>query len=205
MLKYVTLIIIAFALVVSGVQAKEKETTNLNVVKDDVLGCEAKFDNEGVIKSMKCVGESEMTFSDAKGVRIAKQKASMRAMANMSQFMSRKIRTKEVMDDMTKTLTEKTGQKDEAVRKSVETHVEQITHESDALLKGVQVIYTDVDKDAKTVIVHVGVNRQTMKAADQLRGQMSRNLENEGARKASTASQEGTGRVIKKSKQYDDF
>jgi dGTP triphosphohydrolase len=139
----------------------------LNKVEDDILSCEAKYDDSGVIKSMKCSGEAEMAFADAKGVRIAREKAIMRAKASMSKFMKESIHSKEIMDDMTKTLSNRTtGQTESAIRKAVETQTEQIVVESQALLKGVTVLYTDVNRDKKTVIVHLGVNRKTMRAAD---------------------------------------
>jgi len=185
-------------------QAKSTDAA-LNTLSDSVLGCEAKFDNNGDIKSMKCPGEAEMDFSDARGTRIAKQKAELRAKAQMAKFMKERLRTKEIMDDMTKTISERTGQSNESVRKTVDTHTEQISNEADALLKGVIVILVDVNKDSKVVVVHVGVNTQTMKAADQLRGKMEQNLDKGSTSSGASSVKDGTGRTIKKSKQYDEF
>src|SRR5256885_16310200 len=81
---------------------------------DDLLGCAVKYDDQGSFKSIKCPGEAEMDFADAKGIRIAKQKAVLRAKAALAKFMKERIHSQEVMEDMTKTLSERTGTSTEA-------------------------------------------------------------------------------------------
>jgi hypothetical protein len=55
----------------SSILAQEQ----LNTLVADVLGCSAKYDDQGNIKSIKCQGEAEMAFTDSKGQRIAQQQA----------------------------------------------------------------------------------------------------------------------------------
>jgi hypothetical protein len=70
------------------------------------------------------------------------------------------------------------------------------------------VLYTDVNKDDKTMVVHVGVNLHTINTADQLQGHLERRLDKAGngsSTAPATPPPDGTGRIVKRSKNYDDF
>jgi len=207
MLRHILSLAVAISLIASGAFAQNAQD-NLNTLESDVLDCAAKYDDQGNIKSIKCQGEAEMSFADAKGIRIAKQQAVLRAKANMAKFMNEHVQSREAMEDITKTLSEKTGQSESVARKAAETLTEQVSSQADAMLKGVTIIQTDADQKNKTVVVQIGANRQTMLGADQLKGHMEKRLDQPGNNSAGTvagSSSDGSARTVKKTKNYGEF
>lgn len=183
---------------------------------DGPTGVTVKFNDDGEMKSIVSTGEAEMHFGDAKDVRTAKQKATLRAKASIAKFINERISTEEVMDDLTKTSTEAaSGGNASATRSTLETQREVIKNSADAMLKGLVTLATDVNHDKKNVTVVLGTNEKYMRAADKLKSQMEKNHNVEPTTKKATGKSgakmpddtfnSGTGRIIKESGAMKDF
>lgn len=183
------------------------QATEIIEVNDN--GIYFEIDNDtGEFIRIRTVGEADLEIGDRQDIRIATQKATLRAKTEIAKFLEQRISTSETLDNMVNTITTTTGQNKEVVRESVETIVTNIKNSSEAILKGVIILKTDVNKDEKYVSVEVGTSRKTMKAADSL----NESLKTESSEATSPSNKEdakkidaGSGREIKKSKNYDDF
>lgn len=183
------------------------QATEIIEVNDN--GIYFEIDNDtGEFIRIRTVGEADLEIGDRQDIRIATQKATLRAKTEIAKFLEQRISTSETLDNMVNTITTTTGQNKEVVRESVETIVTNIKNSSEAILKGVIILKTDVNKDEKYVSVEVGTSRKTMKAADSL----NESLKTESSEATSLSNKEdakkidaGSGREIKKSKNYDDF
>lgn len=166
-------------------------------------------DDTGEFIRIRTVGEAELEFGDRQDIRIATQKATLRAKAEIAKFLEQRISTSETLDNIVDTITTTTGQNKEAVRENVETIVTNIKNSSEAILKGVITLKTDVNKDEKYVSVEVGTSRKTMKTADSLNKALKTDSSESKASSTNKGTSQkievGSGREIKKSKNYDDF
>jgi hypothetical protein len=173
------------------------------LIEDDLLGCEVKFDERGDFKSIKCPGEAELDFFDSNEIRIAKKQAIMRAKAKMAYYFSDRINSQDVQSEIINKIVIDENEDPYKLKERISFNTEKITNQAEEILKGVTVIYTDINKDARKVIVHVGANIKTMKASDQLKALMNTNLASPSQQNNKT--NESSGRVVNKSKNYDDF
>ena len=134
----------------------------------------------GQVVGMEASAETELTFGDRRDIRIATKKAVLRAKASLAKFMKERIKTKEVSEEIVKTMIKQTGQSEEATRKTVQVDTEKIENSADALLKGVVVKNVKVNKGEKYVTVTIMTTLKTQKIADQMNNRMNRNLDNRG-------------------------
>lgn len=183
------------------------QATEIIEVNDN--GIYFEIDNDtGEFIRIRTVGEADLEIGDRQDIRIATQKATLRAKTEIAKFLEQRISTSETLDNMVNTITTTTGQNKEVVRESVEAIVTNIKNSSEAILKGVITLKTDVNKDEKYVSVEVGTSRKTLKAADSLNKALKTDSSEAQPRqnKGSTQTIEAdSGREIKKSKNYDDF
>lgn len=203
MKKIITLTIIVLSLLASPVQSAE-----VAEYIDQPTGAKVKFNDDNSIKSITAKGEAELVFGDRKDIRVATQKASMRAKAMIAKFMKERLQSEEVMDDLTKTATQtEVGGKITGTRKTLEVQREIITNSADAMLKGLVTLIQDVNRDEKYVAVTLGTNEKFMRAADSLKGKMNRNLDTQAQNSSSSnpSSQAETGRTIKTSDALKEF
>lgn len=177
---------------------------------DEPTGAAINFNEDGSVRSITAIGEADLVFGDAKDVRTAKQKATMRAKANLAKFLNERISSEEVIDDMTKTATETSSSGDAtATRNTIETMSERVHNSAEAILKGVVTLTEDVNHNDKVVRVKIGVKEQTIRAADSTKGQMESNASS-GSNSNSGAGtygafQPGSGRKVNVSPNARDF
>lgn len=190
------------SLFISPLYAEEHE--------DSVVGVTYELNEQGEFKNIRSTAEADLEFGDRKDIRTATQKAQLRAKANIAKFLNERITSDEVVENITNTITHTTGQSKEAVRDTVETHTETIKNSAEAWLKGAIVLKTDVNKDEKYVQVEMGISEKTMKAADGLNGALqtdsstpASSLPNSG--NVTQQIEQGSGREIRKAKNYDNF
>ena len=178
---------------------------------EDPMGAIVTFMPDGSIKSIKATGEAPLRFGDRTDIISAKKKAELRAKAALAKFLKERLNTKESIDDMTKVASEMTAgaSEESAVRKTLEQQTEVIENSADALLKGVIVLYEDVNKTEKYVKMQWGFNYKTMKAADTAKQDLERNLADPVGQVDDSAGNSGEsnsgGREIRKSKMYNEF
>ncbi|MDO9799163.1 hypothetical protein Q7458_07260 [Glaesserella parasuis] len=172
---------------------------------DSVTGVNYEVDENGEFARIRATGEAELEFGDRRDIRTATQKAQMRAKANIAKFLSERVSSEEVISSLEKSMTNTSGKSKEAIRETIDTYTENIHNSAEALLKGVIATKTDVNKDEKYVQVEVGLSPKTMKAADTL----NKGLKEDNSGSLGSSSKEtidsGSGREIKKVKNYDNF
>lgn len=173
-------------------------------VEDNLTGVKYEVDEQGKFARIRSVAEADLEFGDRKDVRTATQKAQMRAKANIAKFLSERVSSEEVMNEIEKSMTNTDGKSKQAMRETISEYTETIRNSAEALLKGVIVTKSDVNKDEKYVQVEVGLSPKTMNAADTLnKGLSTDSTQAEGAGKQTIDS--GSGREVKKIKNYDSF
>ena len=127
-------------------------------------------DENGQFVRLRSTASAELEIGDAKDIRIATQKATMRAKGNIAKFFGEQVTTEEVLDNLEKSKTSNENGDKKVIREAVESYAEMVKTQANALLKGVIVTKTDVNKADKTVTVEVGLSPRTQKAADAANG-----------------------------------
>ena len=150
-------------------------------------------------------GEADLKFGDASDVRVAKKKAVLRAKAELSKFFEEKISTEETLEDITKESLNATAGQDgiteENTRKTVVTTIERIKNQSDAILKGVIILETKVDRDNNVVLVKIGISRNSIGIANSVNSTINQ----KSGTKSTTEKEQQTGTTIKRNPMYDKF
>jgi hypothetical protein len=182
-------------------------SADINQYLDGPTGASVSFNDDGTIKSIFSTGEAELLFGDAKDVRSAKQKAKMRAKASIAKFLTERISSEEVVEEMTKTASETSSGQTSAVRNSLTVQTETIRNSAETMLKGVVVLGEDVNHDDKVVRILVGFNNKTMRAADSAKSQLKTDTSSgqKGGNGSYGSYQTGSGRQVKVSPNAMDF
>jgi len=173
----VVAIIISF-IVVGSSYAEEENGVKYQPMNS---GVEIIFteDGSGWLK-MQAIGVADLNFGDTTDIRQATQKAVLRAKADLSKYLSgEKITSEETSEEITKLCQTATpdGQNinKESTRKIVDTTVQKIVNQTKAILKGVLLLETDVNREQKQVRVTVGVSRKSIAVANSLKKAMESN------------------------------
>ncbi len=208
---------ITFAVSISPVFAQEQNSENTQsegveeqqnpVIEDNSIpGVRYEFDENGEFARIRSVGEAELEFGDSKDIRIAKQKAMMRAKANIAKFLKERITTEEVMDEIEKRLSKSNNGNKQVSRETISTYTEKMQNSAEKILRGVIVTQVIVDKNEKTVKVEVGYSRKTQAAASFVDKSLSES--NQTQNKNTTIEPKKSNKKnisIKRAKNYDDF
>lgn len=146
-------------------------TSEPTIYQDPIGVNKVKFSPDGTsIQSIMSTGEAELLIGDQQDIRMATKKAELRAKAAIAKFMSETISSSESLQEMTDTMTSTTSNADKSItRDSVEKMTESISSNANELIKGVITLKQDVDRDNKMVVVTVGINENTLKAATSLK------------------------------------
>lgn len=153
---------------------------------------------------IQSIGEADLNIGDSTDKRNAEKIAIMRAKADLSKFMSERIRSEETSEEIIKLC--QTASSDgqninkESTRKMVHTTIERISIESDAILKGVLPLETTINDKKKLIRVVIGVSRKTISMANSLNKSFNSNSSSVG----STEKRE-EGVVTKRSNNYNDY
>lgn len=175
-------------------------------IVDTVTGVSYEVDENGGFARIRSVGEAELVFGDRKDIRLATQKAQLRAKANIAKFLNERITTDEVIDEIEKTVTSNTNGNLTANRETISNHMEKIQNNAEAYLKGVIATKVDINKDEKYVQVEMGISKKTMMAADTInKGLKTDSTENQIINPSYSKDSNSGGREIKKSKNYNNF
>lgn len=174
-------------------------------------GVEFKIDeNTGKTRSIKAKAEGDMMIGDRRDQRSCLEKAELRAKNNIAKFLSEEIKSSKTLSDLEKSMSDANGQSVEVNRKVVETLSENISNNSQAILRGVKVISSEVVAEQKVCTVEVGMNFKTIKAAESLQRNLNQSFQNssgggsQSGGGVSTPIQKG-GSFFKKSSDYDEF
>lgn len=140
--------------------------------EDSVTGVSYDLDDNGNFARIRAVGEAELLFGDRKDVRIAKQKATLRAKAAIAKFLQERVTSEEVMDAMTETMDKAHNGQTDATREAAEDYAEKITNSAEALLHGVITVKSFVNPKDKFVQIELGVSKKTLAAVGELQTKM---------------------------------
>ncbi|MCM0080477.1 hypothetical protein L4X63_02635 [Geomonas sp. Red32] len=163
-------------------------------------GASVTFNDDGSIKSVYAVGEAELTFGDRKDERLAMQKATMRAKANLAKFFNESIASQETMEEMVKESGTASAKHDgptetSAVRETLGGQLESIRNSASSILKGVITLGSQIDRPGKIVRVAIGTNEKLMKYADNMAAKTKQDLSDPpaGAAKGNAGGSLATG------------
>lgn len=181
--------------------------TSKPIIYQDPIGVnKVKFSPDGSsIQSIMSTGEAELLIGDQQDIRMATKKAELRAKAAIAKFMSETISSSESLQEMTDTMTSTTSTADKSItRDSVEKMTESISSSANELIKGVITLKQDVDRDNKMVVVTVGINENTLKAASSLKQKI--NQPTNAPQKVNVQQNIKTeGREVRVSNMMDEF
>lgn len=141
-----------------------------------------KTDEAGEIKSLIAVGTSRIStvLGASKGKEVARRKASMVADAELVKFLKTNLTIEESNTD--ETLFVLKGSEDSSKEgedslneegKSSETSMTKITTYAQHMLRGMQVLHTDIQGEGKEYVVVKGLNLKTLKSVKKLSGELS--------------------------------
>lgn len=153
------------------------DSANEAIVGDDGLGVELKFDENGKLLSVKSTYFHPVEFPDRRGIAKAYIIAEEKAKANIARYMrqvSSSTRTlSEIDESLSKAARSEGGElkswQKENTRKVIETLEETTGSSAQAVLEGVRVLERRYDETTEEVKVVVGINRQSVAGASQLR------------------------------------
>lgn len=173
-----------------------------NEIVDSISGVNYEIDSAGNFARLRSSSEIDLDIGDRKDIRLAIQKAQIKAKANIAKFLNERITTDEIIEQIENKITETNGKNKQVNRKTIENYTEKIQNSAETILKGVIVTKTDINKDEKYVFVEVGYSPKTQQIADGI----SNNLESDLSHGSGSENiEEGKGREIKKIKNYDSF
>lgn len=185
-------------------------TSNVMEIEEPNIGANAEFDENGNVLRLRAVGQADLVFGDSKDIRLATQKATLRAKANLAKYLNERVNTEETIEEIVNEITKNTNNQMSATRETITSQVERIQNTADALLKGVIVLKTDVNKAEKIVTVMVGISPKTAAGADQLnkvlRTDSTQDTNNQGMSNLGSGNDSNDNvREIRKAKNYDNF
>ena len=195
------LFVFTFACVANGEDVVSYQPMNSSV--------EILFNSDGSDwEKIMAFGEADLKFGDRTDIRQATKKATLRAKAELSKFMKERISTEETSEEITKLLSKTTsnGQdvSEENTRKIVDTTIEKIVNQSNAILKGILVLENNINKKNKYVRVTVGVSRKTQGIADSLADSFKQKTLTKKEHATSNTTKD-SGDVVRRSNNYNNF
>ncbi len=167
------------------------------VVYDDPTGVSVEFaPDDSDWKRIYATGEAELMFGDRKDILNARRKAELQAKASIAKFLKERISSEEVMEDITKTMTDanasQAGNSTTANRKTVEIVTNKISSSADEILRGIIILEQKEDIPNKRVTVKLGMSRKTMATADSVKGA----LRQDSSQPQMTAPSPSSGAVV---------
>ncbi|MDG6881378.1 Uncharacterised protein [Phocoenobacter uteri] len=185
------------------------ETIQNNTVEvvDSITGVTYELNDNGEFARIRSSGEAELEFGDRKDIRIATQKATLRAKANIAKFLSERVTSDEVMEEMTKTAANSKNKEKEVTRENVSTYTETIKNSAEALLRGVITVKNDINKAEHYVLVEVGISPKTLAEASFIKEKLADDESKQNSENNALSSEKKSqqNRIIKKVKNYDNF
>lgn len=189
----------------SSLQTNQMAQTLLSH-QDSVTGVIYEVDEYGQFARIRSTGRAELNIGDQTDIRLALQKAQMRAKASMTKFLTESVTSNEVIENVVNQTNHADNNGSKATRESVETYMEKIQISASTILKGVITTKTDVNKQDKYVEVEVGYSPKTQNVADTINNNLKTDLSSGNNNNASPTMQSGSeGREVKKAKNYDNF
>lgn len=120
-------------------------------------------------------GSASVSFDDIDSIKDARDEAEMEAKALISKFMTEGIKSDSIINKVVNESKTTSGEQSERIRKELITRVKSLASSSQALLRGV-VTLGDCYTKAREVRVSVGMKPETIRAAENLAGSISKSV-----------------------------
>ena len=146
----------------------------------------------------------DLDIGDRKDVRISTKKAELEAKAKIAKFLSERVNSDEVMEQIENKIVETQGNQKIVNRKNIENITSTMHNSAESILRGVIVTKIDVNKEQKYVFVEVGYSNNTQRIADDINNNLNNKSSSQTINSSSTIDN-GTGRDVRKIKNYNNF
>lgn len=187
--------------------AENNVQLNENELEDNVSSVVYELDDNGNFARLRAGSEMDLDIGDRKDIRISTKKAELEAKAKIAKFLSERVNSDEVVEQIENKLTETQGNQKTVNRKNIENITTTMHNSAESILRGVIVTKVDVNKGEKYVFVEVGYSNKTQRIADGINNNLNNGIGNTQTINGSStiAIDNGTGRDVKKIKNYDNF
>jgi len=166
MKKIIIFLIISFMFSSNPVFSQTEET-EIDMKPEEPCGLKTKM-KDGKFSSIKACGEADIRGKfNRRKMRKAKKVAIMRAKGKIAKFINEEMATEDTYNTISNVLSTELDDEITISEEELETQTETLKNSAKALLKGVKVIEEIPDEDY--ILVWVGMNLKTMKAADSLK------------------------------------
>ena len=174
-------------------------------LEDNVSSVVYELDDNGNFARLRAGSEMDLDIGDRKDIRISTKKAELEAKAKIAKFLSERVNSDEVVEQIENKLTETQGNQKTVNRKNIENITTTMHNSAESILRGVIVTKVDVNKGEKYVFVEVGYSNKTQRIADGINNNLNNGIGNTQTINGSSTIDNGTGRDVKKIKNYDNF
>ena len=185
--------------------AENNVQLNENELEDNVSSVVYELDDNGNFARLRAGSEMDLDIGDRKDIRISTKKAELEAKAKIAKFLSERVNSDEVVEQIENKLTETQGNQKTVNRKNIENITTTMHNSAESILRGVIVTKVDVNKGEKYVFVEVGYSNKTQRIADGINNNLNNGIGNTQTINGSSTIDNGTGRDVKKIKNYDNF
>lgn len=185
--------------------AENNVQLNENELEDNVSSVVYELDDNGNFARLRAGSEMDLDIGDRKDIRISTKKAELEAKAKIAKFLSERVNSDEVVEQIENKLTETQGNQKTVNRKNIENITTTMHNSAESILRGVLVTKVDVNKGEKYVFVEVGYSNKTQRIADGINNNLNNGIGNTQTINGSSTIDNGTGRDVKKIKNYDNF
>ena len=167
---------------------------NVAAISDDGLGVEIRFDKNGQLLSVRSTYYHPVEMPDRRGISKAYTIAEEKAKANIARYRDQVVSTSRAVSEIDESLNKsarsrgnagETWTKDNS-RTVVESLNEITTSGASAVLKGVRILERSYDETKEEVKVVVGINRDSLAGAEQLRSGLNAPPSTQGNSKGSS-------------------
>jgi hypothetical protein len=188
--------LLSILLIYSGTYLSADETTEA-LKKIASLGPgvhEIQKNKNGQIISCVIVGQARIStvLGASKGIQTARQKAELATSGEFVKWLNEKVNVTQSSDEETIILTE--GSENNGAElikesgKSIEKNSVKMQSISGGLVKGLEVLYSEIDADGKTYTIIKGWNLRNSKAVDKVKANIENNDE-KAVKKSEDANQ----------------
>lgn len=128
--------------------------------------------------------QASVSMDDIDSIKDAREEATLEAKALISKFMSEDIKSDSKIEKIVNESKQSDGKNIQIIRKELITRVKILRNTSQALLRGVVILGSCYTKSLEFRVT-VGIKPETIKAAENLAGNIGRSLSSQGAPQSS--------------------
>ena len=200
----ISLILVSAIGNVSAQVAEGNAAGGVDVV-DEPTGVSVTWGEDGQWRRISSIGEADCLICDRQDITTAKRKAELQAKAAIAKFLNERVSSEEVIEEVTKVLSETNGQSTSVNRKTIQTSSLTLQGSAQAVLSGVLTLEQRSSPADKLVSVTVGVSRRTINTAASLQNALQANDPGNPSATANQKADELPDAEVRRSKNADDY